>query len=76
MLHGHFIEGLKHNYLIGLLALVIIYEFFMLIINKVLNKNIYNILHNSKVTIGILILVILFWILRNINIFPFTELAP
>jgi len=76
MLHGHFIEGLKHNYLIGLLALVLIYEFFMLFINKILNKNIYNILHNSKVTIGILILVILFWILRNINIFPFTELAP
>ena len=76
MLHGHLIEGLKHNFLIGLLALVLGYEIFILLMNKVFNKKIYNLLHNSKVTLGILILVILFWILRNINIFPFTELAP
>ena len=76
ILNGHLIEGLKHNFLIGLLALVLGYEIFILLMNKVFKKNISNILHNSKITISILILVILFWVLRNINIFPFTELAP
>jgi uncharacterized membrane protein len=76
ILNGHIIEGLRHNYLIGLLAIVLLYQGFIYIMNDLLNKHIPNVLHQSKVTLGILIAVILFWILRNINLFPFTELAP
>jgi len=75
-LHGHFIEGFKHNFLIGLLALVLGYQLFVFVMNTFYNKQVYNLLHSSKVTFGILIIIILFWILRNINAFPFTILAP
>jgi len=75
-LHGHFIAGFKHNFLIGLLMLVLGYEFFVFIMKTIFKKNIYNLLHSSKVTFSILIIVILFWILRNINAFPFSFLAP
>jgi hypothetical protein len=76
ILNGNIIEGIRHNYLIGLLGLVLSYQVFMFIMNSVLQKGIVNLLHKSKVTMGILVIVILFWILRNINLFPFTELAP
>jgi len=76
VLNGHIIEGIRHNYLIALLALVLLYQAFTYIMNDLLNKNIPNLLHRSKVTFGILITIMLFWILRNINLFPFTELAP
>jgi len=76
ILNGNIIEGIRHNYLIALLGLVLSYQAFMFIMNNVLDKEITNLLHKSKVTFGILIAVLLFWILRNINLFPFTELAP
>lgn len=76
MLNGNIIEGIRHNYLIALLVLVLLYQSFIYIMNSALNKEVTNLLHKSKVTLGILITVILFWILRNIDIFPFTELAP
>jgi len=76
LLNGNIIEGIRHNYLIALLGLVLSYQAFIFIMNNVLQKGIVNLLHKSKVTFGILIFVILFWILRNINLFPFTELAP
>jgi len=75
-LHGHFLEGFKHNFLIGLLVLVLGYELFVYIMKSLFHKNIYNLLHSSKITFSILIIVILFWILRNINVYPFTILAP
>jgi len=76
LLNGNIIEGFRHNYLIALLALVLLYQAFIFIMNNILNKGVTNLLHKSKVTLGILIVIILFWILRNINLFPFTELAP
>jgi hypothetical protein len=76
LLNGNIIDGFRHNYLIALLALVLFYQAFIFIMNNLLNKGVSNLLHKSKVTLGILIVVILFWILRNINVFPFTELAP
>lgn len=76
ILNGNIIEGVRHNYLIALLGLVLSYQALMFIMNNVLQKGIVNLLHNSKVTLGILVFVILFWILRNISLFPFTELAP
>jgi hypothetical protein len=76
ILNGNIIEGLRHNYLIALLGLVLSYQAFMFMMNNLLNKGITNLLHKSKVTTGILTLILLFWVLRNINLFPFTELAP
>ena len=76
ILNGNIIEGIRHNYMIALLAVVLLYQGFIYVMNERLGKNMTNLLHKSKVTNSILVLVILFWILRNINVFPFTELAP
>lgn len=76
ILNGNIIEGVRHNYMIVLLAMVLVYQGFIYVVNDVLGKNMTNLLHKSKVTFSILIIVILFWVLRNIDIFPFSELAP
>ena len=76
ILNGNIIEGVRHNYMIVLLAMVLLYQGFVYVMNDMLGKKIPNLLHKSKVTISILIIVILFWVLRNIDLFPFSELAP
>ncbi len=59
-----------------LLPSVLIYDWSIILINKYFNKKIKNILHNSKTTYAILIIVLLFWVLRNVNFYPFSILAP
>jgi len=76
ILHANFTKGISHNFLIGLAVLVIVYDALIYLMNKVLNKSFKNILHYSKTTYTILILIILFWVLRNIDQYPFTILAP
>ena len=76
ILNGNILEGLRYNYLLLLVFSVLIYNTFLYYINKFSNQEYKNIFHNSKVTISILVIVILYWILRNIPIYPFTELAP
>lgn len=76
ILNGNIIEGIRHNYMIALLVVVLLYQGFIYIMNEFFNKNNPNLLHKSKITNSILIIVIIFWILRNIDVFPFTELAP
>ena len=76
LLNGHVFEGIRHNYLILLLGLVLSYQFSLLILNKIFHKNFKNMLHKPMTTKIILVLVIAFWVLRNFNYFPFTELAP
>lgn len=76
ILNGNILEGIRHNYMIGLLVMVLLYQGYMYTMNEIFRKSIPNFLHKSKVTLSILIIVILFWILRNIDLFPFSELAP
>ena len=75
-LHGHFLEGLRHNVLILVLILVLGYELIFNYWFKSADNSTKNILHNPTTTYAILVLVILYWIFRNIPIYPFTLLAP
>ena len=61
-------------YFIGLL--IIAYHIVITGMNKIFKKNSYNYLYHPKTPILILILIILFWILRNIPYYPFSWLAP
>ncbi|MCX7550423.1 DUF2752 domain-containing protein [Xanthomarina sp. F2636L] len=76
ILHGQIMAGLKYNYLIGFLVLVLGYQLYVYISQEQFNKNTKNILHKPMATKFILILVIFFWILRNIPFYPFNTLAP
>ncbi|WP_157957307.1 DUF2752 domain-containing protein [Winogradskyella tangerina] len=76
ILNGDIIGGIRHNYLIPFAVFVILYQLIYYLITKYTTKTMKNIFHNAKVTNVILILVILFWVLRNVPYFPFTEIAP
>lgn len=76
ILQGHILTGIRHNYMFLLVIVVLSYQAIIFIINKLGKKTYNNLLHKSKTTYTILVLVILFWIMRNIPYFPFMELAP
>jgi hypothetical protein len=76
IIHGNIIEGLRHNYLIALLGIVLLYQALLFMVHKLYNKSFYNILHQSLTIKIILVLILVFWLLRNIRFYPFTELAP
>lgn len=76
LLHGHFLAALDYNSLMVLLLPFLLYSFFsygMLIIRgRALSR-----IFIPALWIRILLVaIIVFWILRNIPIYPFTWLAP
>lgn len=75
-MHGDFTKAFQHNFLILLLIIVLIYEVVIYTLNWKFNKQYYNLLHHPNTTRSMLVLIILFWILRNINSYPFNILAP
>jgi len=75
-LHGNIIEGFKHNLLIGLGFLVLFYKLFLTIRSKYYPEKNSSLLYNPKTPWVILVIIISFWILRNIPYQPFTFLAP
>ena len=76
IINGNIITGIRHNYLLVLVFAVLIYKAGLFVLNKIYNKTHNDLLHKPMATKIILVLVLLFWALRNINVFPFTELAP
>ena len=76
ILNGHILEGFRHNWLLLLVFLVLGYQAIVFVLNKLVRPIQKNILHRPMTTYAILIFVILFWILRNIDLYPFTQLAP
>lgn len=76
IMNGHIITGIRHNYLLIIVFIVLSYKAILFILNKVYNKSYFDIFHKPVATKIILAIVLLFWILRNIRFFPFTELAP
>ena len=75
-LNGDVISGFKYNWLIALLFIILCYMLIIEIAQRFFNYRVHNMLHQSIVTKGILIFVLLFWIMRNIPLYPFNMLAP
>lgn len=76
LLHFDLAGVVKSNLLFLPAMLLIGYHYSISILNHFLNKNYSSILDKSKAPIVILIIVLLFFILRNIPVEPFTYLAP
>lgn len=76
ILNGHIITGLRHNYLIGLLVVVQGYQLLVFLTHHYTDRIIVNVLHNPRTTKAILFIILLFWFFRNLDIYPFSELAP
>lgn len=75
-LHGNIIEGFKHNVLIGLGILVFLYKGLLMLRSYYYPQKQSNLLYHPKTAWLILILVVLFWLLRNLPFEPFSFLAP
>jgi hypothetical protein len=77
LLNGDIIAALHDNFLVMLLLPFLIYVAVIFFINTFREKRIYTKIFNSFLSPRfILVLVIVFFILRNISIYPFTILAP
>ena len=76
IINGQVINGIRHNYLLLLVFGVLTYKATIFVLNQVYNKTHFDIFHKPIATKIILVLVLLFWVLRNIRVFPFIELAP
>ncbi|MCF6348701.1 MAG: DUF2752 domain-containing protein [Flavobacteriaceae bacterium] len=76
LLHLNFIKAATNNILLLLGLLSVAYHYGILFVNRYFNKNYKSIFNNTKSLLIILIIIILFWILRNIPHYPFTLLAP
>lgn len=75
-LHGNILEGFKHNFLIGLGILVLVYKLFIALRAKFYPEKSSNLLYSPNTPWIILIFILSFWVLRNIPYEPFTFLAP
>ncbi len=76
LLNLNFIGVAKQNVLYILGLCIIVYHFLIIAINAVLKKRIYNYIYHPKTPLIILIIVLLFWVLRNLPFAPFHLLAP
>lgn len=76
LLHLRLWQALKHNVMIVIVAVVLLAKAYAIISKKYFPKYHYNLGHTTWFTIALVVLVFLYWVLRNIPVFPFTELAP
>jgi hypothetical protein len=67
---------LQQNILYLLSLLILGYHLIVTGINTIFKKHIYNFIYHPKTPLVILVVIIVFWILRNIPYYPFNLLAP
>jgi len=76
ILHIRILEAIKHNALLVLVSLILFNKAYALLTHKYAPSYHYDLNGKSWFTYSIVIAVMLFWVLRNIPIHPFTHLAP
>ena len=76
MLHFNLAEVFHYNLLFIPAFLLIGYNYAFPVMNKQLGMNLPDVLRHKRTPWIILIVIMLFWILRNIPCYPFSDLAP
>jgi len=76
LVHFRLAEALHQNFLIIPAALLILYHCIFRFFNRKFGWKLPDILYNKKTPWIILLIVIVFWIIRNIPFEPFCRLAP
>ncbi|WP_340067006.1 DUF2752 domain-containing protein [Ascidiimonas aurantiaca] len=76
LVHGRIFSALGHNLLIPLVPLVLLYKLYIKSALKNPEKDPVNLLHHPKTPAILFSFIMLFWILRNTPLYPFTLLAP
>lgn len=76
LLHLDFAGVVGNNFLFLPAGLLIIFHYIRQPLHKLFKWNLPNILYKKYTPIIILVVIILFWILRNLPFYPFSVLAP
>ncbi|WP_111708399.1 DUF2752 domain-containing protein [Lutibacter citreus] len=76
LLHFNIWKALQQNLLFIVGLFILLYYLIIKMINIIFNKNLKSYLDSPKFLFLFLIIIITFWILRNIPIHPFNILAP
>ena len=76
LLNFNIFGALQQNVLYLISLLLLGYHLIITGINTIFKKQLYNYIYHTKTPLVILVLIIIFWILRNIPYYPFNLLAP
>jgi hypothetical protein len=76
LLNLNFNGVIQQNIFYVFVLILVAYHLMITIINKIFKKKIYNLLYHPKVPMLFLVVIILFWVMRNIPVYPFNLLAP
>ena len=76
LLHGDFLAALQNNLMLILGLAGLLYHYGIQLSNHIFKTQFKSVFDNRKLVFLIIALLILFWILRNIPIYPFTSLTP
>ncbi|VAW18609.1 hypothetical protein MNBD_BACTEROID01-2263 [hydrothermal vent metagenome] len=76
LLHLNISGVVNNNLLLIPAVLTMAYGLAIPEINRRFNKDYKNLLYYKQVPLVVLIIIVLFWILRNIRFYPFSVLAP
>src|SRR5688500_12584260 len=74
LLHGHVLSAISYNLLFILFLPIIIYFPVVFVLGK--KHSFSSIIYKSNFSLTVLIVVIFFWVLRNLPFVPFSWLAP
>jgi hypothetical protein len=76
LLHLHFSGVIGNNFLFLPAVLLLAYHYLRLPLNKIFKWSLPNIFYFKKTPWIILAVILVFWVLRNLPMYPFSELAP
>jgi hypothetical protein len=76
LLHFDFKGVVQHNVLFLMAVPALLYHYLHPFFNKKFYKNLPNLFYMKATPVVVLILIILFWFIRNLPFFPFSGLAP
>lgn len=76
LLNINILMALQQNLLFVIALLIIAYHLAIKLINSIFKKKFKSFLNHSKIHFIFLIIIVVFWIFRNIPVYPFNLLAP
>lgn len=76
LLHGEFLKALQNNLMLVLGMVALSYHYGIRFSNRIFKTRFKSVFDTKKIILLVIVLLILFWIVRNTAIYPFTLLAP
>lgn len=76
LLHFNLIKAFQNNFLMVISIPFILYELFVIVFRNHLGRHLHSVLLDPNGLKCVTAIIVLFWLIRNISIFPFNLLSP